>query len=186
MVKGWPQLSPRGVITAVNAVRRISSEAGRTSKDEVTRKLGRTVTLFRKTRNRRGRGEIEQNAKIEALPDEILLEIFDLFRLAAATDKDSERSDDPSSSAGPTWSPWEWHRLVHHRLDLRLVYTFNRPLVSGRRLWTVGQPYLSPYGSHVETPSEDDHSFSMMKIMRPSPSGIPIASAKSTSSFQAL
>ena len=56
MVKGWPQLSPRGVITAVNAVRRISSEAGRTSRVEVTRKLGRTVSLFCKPRNRRGQG----------------------------------------------------------------------------------------------------------------------------------
>lgn len=82
-------------------------------------------------------GEIEQHAKIEMLPDEILLEIFDCFRLVAASDSGSV---DPSSSAGPTWSPWEWHRLVHvcrrwrflvfespHRLDLRLVYTFNRP-----------------------------------------------------------
>lgn len=130
-------MSPRGVITAVNAVRRMSSEAGRTSRDEVTRKLGRTVTLFRRPRNRRGQGEIEQNAKIEMLPDEILLEIFDCFRLAVAPDSGSV---DSSSSAGPTWSPWEWTQLVHvcrrwrflvfespQRLDLRLVYTFNRP-----------------------------------------------------------
>ena len=85
-------------------------------------------------------GEIEQHAKIETLPDEILLEIFDCFRLALATDSEDDRSDDPSSSADPTWRPWEWHRLVHvcrrwrslvfassRRLDLRLVYTFNRP-----------------------------------------------------------
>ena len=74
------------------------------------------------------------------LPDDVLLEIFDCLRLAAATDSNSDRPDDPSSSAGPTWSPWEWHRLVHvcrrwrslvfaspHRLDLRLVYTFKLP-----------------------------------------------------------
>lgn len=143
MVKGWPQLSlsPRGVVTAVNApVRRIFSEAGRTSRVEITRKLGRTVTLFRRSRNRRDGGEIEQHAKIEMLPDEVLLEIFDCFRLAAAADSESDDDPSESSSAGPTWSPWEWHRLVHvcrrwrflvfaspHRLDLRLVYTFRRP-----------------------------------------------------------
>ncbi|KAH8978776.1 hypothetical protein EDB92DRAFT_1956025 [Lactarius akahatsu] len=130
MVERWPQLSPRDIVTAVNVPVRILSGAGRTSRDEVMRKLGRTVTLFRRSRNRRNGGEIEQHAKIDTLPDEILLEIFDCFRLAAAT----------VSSAGPTWSPWEWHRFVHvcrrwrflvfassHRLDLRLVYTFKRP-----------------------------------------------------------
>ena len=75
------------------------------------------------------------------LPDDVLLEIFDCLRLAAATDSNSDRSDDPpSSAAGLTWSPWEWHRLAHvcrrwrslvfaspHRLDLRLVYTYKLP-----------------------------------------------------------
>ncbi|KAI9435965.1 hypothetical protein H4582DRAFT_1966506 [Lactarius indigo] len=136
MVKGWPQLSPRSIVTAVNAPVRILSEAGRTSRDEVTRKLNRTVTLFCRSRHRRNEGEIKQHAKIETLPDEVLLEIFDCFRLAAATDNKASGE----LSAGPTWSPWEWHRLVHvcrrwrflvfaspHRLDLRLVYTFKRP-----------------------------------------------------------
>ena len=50
MVKG---LFSEVIITTVNAVRRISSEAGR---DEVTRKLGRIVTLFSWPRNRRDRG----------------------------------------------------------------------------------------------------------------------------------
>ncbi|KAH9055717.1 hypothetical protein EDB87DRAFT_1639255 [Lactarius vividus] len=135
MVKRWPQLSPRDIVTAINAPVRMLSEAGRTSREEVTQKLGRTVTLFRRSRNRRNTGEIEQHAKIDTLPDEILLEIFDCFRLAAATHSASDES-----SAGPTWTPWQWHRLVHvcqrwrllvfassQRLDLRLVYTFNRP-----------------------------------------------------------
>ena len=89
-----------------------------------------------------GAGKIEQHAKIEMLPDDVLLEIFDCFRLDAVTDPDPDRSDDPSSPAGLAcqWCPWEWNRLVHvcrrwrflvfaspHRLDLRLVYTFKRP-----------------------------------------------------------
>ncbi|KAF8263323.1 hypothetical protein EI94DRAFT_601708 [Lactarius quietus] len=142
MVKGWPKLSPRGATTADKAVRRISSEAERTSRDEVTQKLGRIITPFRRPRNRSNRGENEQHVNIEMLLDDILLEIFDLLRLAAAADRDSDISEDPSSSTGPTcpWCPWEWHRLVHvcrrwrslvfasqHRLDLRLVYSFNKP-----------------------------------------------------------
>jgi len=153
MVKGLPRLSLRGIITAVNAVRRISSEAGRASKDKVARMLTRTVTLFRRPRNRtvvseltvadwNCSDEVEQHAKIETLPDEILLEIFDCSRLAAAaaTESDSNGFYDPPSSAGPTWRSWQWHRLVHvcrrwrslvfaspHRLDLRVVYTFKQP-----------------------------------------------------------
>ncbi|KAF8264474.1 hypothetical protein EI94DRAFT_1805765 [Lactarius quietus] len=127
MVKGLPRLSLRGIITAVNAVRRISSEAGRASKDKVARMLTRTVTLFRRPRNRtvvseltvadwNCSDEVEQHAKIETLPDEILLEIFDCSRLAAAaaTESDSNGFYDPPSSAGPTWRSWQWHRLVHN------------------------------------------------------------------------
>lgn len=55
-------------------------------------------------------------------------------------------------------------------------------LVSGKRLWTVGQLCPSPCGTHANAPDAIDPSFSKMKTMPPSPSGIPVASAKSTSS----
>ncbi|KAN0134629.1 hypothetical protein V8E53_007414 [Lactarius tabidus] len=134
MVKG---LSSEVAITLVNAVRRRSSKAGQTLRDEVTRKLGRIVMLFRRPHNQVcGAEEIERHAKIEMLPDEILLEIFDCVRLAvrAATEPDCNICDDSDPSC--TSCEWQlvhvcrrWRSLVFaspHRLDLRLVYSFRR------------------------------------------------------------
>jgi len=73
------------------------------------------------------RDSLGRHISIERLPDDLLLEIFDHHRLAA-----------------PDYSllgPWEWHRLAHvckrwrhvifgspHRLHLRLVYTYRKPV----------------------------------------------------------
>ena len=93
-----------------------------------------------------GTGEIEQHAKIEILPDDILLEIFDCVRLATcqcaarpALKLDCDVCYYLQDYWGPlsTWSRWEWHRLTHvcrrwrslvlaspYRLDLRLICAF--------------------------------------------------------------
>jgi hypothetical protein len=163
-------LCPGFVITAVNALvdavrqlRRIPSEVGQRSRSQVMQKIGRTVTLFGWPHIQTDRGtycshlwslgltvaalagEIEQHAKIETLPDEILLEIFDCVRLAQAASAISKGLDCvirhqlvlPSSSSN--WGSWKWHRLIHvcrmwrclvfaslNRLDLLLVYTHER------------------------------------------------------------
>ncbi|KAH9025736.1 hypothetical protein EDB85DRAFT_1893729 [Lactarius pseudohatsudake] len=122
-----------------------NSEAGRTDEVQVTRKLSRTVTFFRRSLTEgtesavlRGRqltasgiGEIEQHAKVETLPG---LKIY--FRLAAATDS---ALDDTSSESlvGPTWSLWECGSpkvaisgvriATSFGPTVRLVYTFKRP-----------------------------------------------------------
>lgn len=77
----------------------------------------------------------DQSPWIEILPDEILLEIFDCYRLATL-------GDSPDT--------WKWHRLAHvcqrwrilvfespRRLDLRLVYTYRNPLRKSLDLWPV-------------------------------------------------
>ena len=68
---------------------------------------------------------------------------------------------------GPTWKPWEWYRLVHvcqrwrslvfaspHRLDLRLVCTFNRPARLRKKvleIWpTLPIAVWYPYQSAVQ------------------------------------
>ena len=154
MVKGLSSEAViQAVVTGVTAIRRT-----------VTRKLCRIVTPFIWPRNRRDRGsnhvselgvdyiaagEIEQHAKIETLPDEILLEVFDCVRLAQAaisapitlkcdiTDPFCFESLDPALRSNWSSEAWEWHRLIHvcrwwrslvlaspRRLDLRLTYTF--------------------------------------------------------------
>ena len=77
---------------------------------------------------------IEQGFTIEALPNEILLEVFDCHRLLTLE----------SALSGL----WEWHRLAHvcrrwrtivfaspHRLDLRLVYTYGKPVRESVECW---------------------------------------------------
>ncbi|KAI9450494.1 hypothetical protein F5148DRAFT_1242880 [Russula earlei] len=71
---------------------------------------------------------------IDTLPDDVLLEIFDHHRLHAL-----EYS---------FFEPWEWHRLAHvcrrwrsiifaspRRLDLRLVYTYRKPVRKTLNCW---------------------------------------------------
>jgi hypothetical protein len=92
-------------------------------------------------------GEIEQHAKIETLPDEILLEIFDWVRLPQAARAPTEFECNicdhlvlyPSSRSSSNWCSWKWVQLVHvcrrwrslvfaspRRLNLLLIYTYSR------------------------------------------------------------
>ena len=76
----------------------------------------------------------DRPSKIEKLPDEVLIEIFDCHRLAALEDASS--------------GPWKWHRLAHvcqrwrslvfaspRRLELRLVYTYKNPVRKTLDFW---------------------------------------------------
>ena len=76
-----------------------------------------------------------RDAKIETLPDELLLEIFDCHRMATLND---------------SADTWKWHRLAHvchrwrelvftspRRLDLRLVYTYKNPVRKNLDLWAA-------------------------------------------------
>jgi hypothetical protein len=78
--------------------------------------------------------EIERNLTIKGLPDEILLEVFDCHRLLTLE--------------CDFFGLWEWHRLAHvcrrwrsivfaspRRLDLRLVYTYEKPVRESVDLW---------------------------------------------------
>jgi hypothetical protein len=96
------------------------------------------------------------SSKIEKLPDELLLEIFDSLRLTTM--------GDPSN-------PWKWHRLAHvcrrwrhlvfecpRRLDLRLLYTYKNPVRKTLDLWPV-LPISIWYprsSQHRRLPSEDE------------------------------
>lgn len=77
---------------------------------------------------------------------------------------------------------WCSHRRTVWTYDLSTLLTDR--LVSGKRLWTVGQPYPSLCGTRLKAPDEDDPSFLKMKVTPPSPSGIPIAYVKLTSPSQ--
>jgi len=95
------------------------------------RKKSRALSVMPKSRKRRdARAGF---AKIEMLPDELLLEIFDCHRLA---------------TIGDSSGPWKWHRLAHvsrrwrHlifespcRLDLQLVYTYKNPIRKTPDIW---------------------------------------------------
>jgi F-box-like len=79
-------------------------------------------------------GKDDQPITIAMLPEDVLLDIFDYHRLAAL---------DYS-----LFEPWEWHRLAHvcrrwrfvvfaspRRLDLRLVYTYKKPIRKTLDCW---------------------------------------------------
>lgn len=83
-----------------------------------------------------GKADLDRRMTVEMLPDEVLLEIFDHHRLDAL---------DYS-----LFGPWEWHRLAHvcqrwrslifaspRRLDLRLVYTYKRPVGKALDCWSA-------------------------------------------------
>ena len=80
-----------------------------------------------------------RHMSIEMLPDDLLLEIFDYHHLAA---------QDYS-----LFGPWEWHRLAHvcrrwravifaspRRLDLRLIYTYRKPVRKTLDCWPLALP----------------------------------------------
>jgi len=131
---------PRFFTTIVKAISRVFSKVKRTSRgrdgipEEPKNKNRGLLSLpkFRKQRNRVA-GVRSGKAKIDILPNELLLEVFDCHRLATLSD--------PSS-------PWQWHRLAHvsqrwrHvvfsspcRLDLRLLYTYKNPVRKTVNLW---------------------------------------------------
>ncbi|KAH9172569.1 hypothetical protein EDB89DRAFT_1964951 [Lactarius sanguifluus] len=81
-----------------------------------------------------GQADVDRQVTVQVLPDEVLLEIFDYHRLDAL---------DYS-----LFGPWEWHGLAHvcqrwrslifaspRRLDLRLVYTYRRPVGKTLDCW---------------------------------------------------
>jgi F-box-like len=96
------------------------------------------------------------NAKIEILPDDILLEIFDCHRSVAR--------DDASSG------PWKWHRLAHvsqrwrrlvfaspRRLDLQLVYTYKNPVRKTLDFWPDLPIAISYPSSYRRLAPEDEN-----------------------------
>ena len=135
-------------------------------------------------------GEFEQHAKIETLPDEVLLEIFDYIRWAQVAStptaldcdiRDPFRFDPASVSTRNYWNSyfksWEWHRLVHvcrrwrslmfalpRSLDLRLTYTQkckSRVMKKAMDSWPT-LPIVVWYPSRLYRPEyEDDASFAL-------------------------
>ncbi|KAH8978444.1 hypothetical protein EDB92DRAFT_584403 [Lactarius akahatsu] len=105
-------LSPRVIITKVNAIiRRLFHKTERAPMHDILETLeewdlvaGETehvqTSHHEETREERVQGEGGGLALIESLPSEVLIEIFDCHRLLAKT-------------SGPSWIPWEWHRLAH-------------------------------------------------------------------------
>lgn len=93
------------------------------------------------------------------LPDDVLLEIFDHHRLAALDDSQ--------------FGTWEWHRLAHvcqrwrsiifaspRRLDLRLVYTYRKPVRKTIDCWSalpISIWYPRQVLYHPLPPSDEDN-----------------------------
>ncbi|KAH9055708.1 hypothetical protein EDB87DRAFT_1687908 [Lactarius vividus] len=150
--------SARGIITKVNGViRRLFSKAKREPPAEYifegrAKELENSPSIMYEEpsiqRNQRERG-----LTIEALPNEILLEIFDCHRLLTLD----------SASSGL----WEWHKLTHvcqkwravvfaspHRLDLRLVYTCAKPVRESIDWWPT-LPIVIWYPNERLVPEDD-------------------------------
>ncbi|KAH8978441.1 hypothetical protein EDB92DRAFT_584304 [Lactarius akahatsu] len=130
--------SARGIITKANGIiRRLFSKAKREPPPEDVFE-GREKELENSSSILCEEPNIQWDQKrgltIEALPNEVLLEVFDCHRLLTLD----------SASSGL----WEWHRLAHvcqkwraivfaspHRLDLRLVYTYAKPVRESVDCW---------------------------------------------------
>ena len=101
-------------------------------------------------------------ATIDVLPEDVLLEIFDFYKLA---------------SSSPSWG---WHRLIHvcrqwrslvfasrHRLDLRLLCTYGTPVMKILDCWPplpIVIRYSDPMG--LRPPSADDDSNIIAALQR--------------------
>ncbi|KAH9958061.1 hypothetical protein BC827DRAFT_1222011 [Russula dissimulans] len=129
-------------LSIFKAIVRVFSKSKRTSRGQngipeaqPKNKKNRELLSLSKSRKQRNRVADVRCTKVDILPNELLLEIFDFHRLATLCD--------PSS-------PWQWHRLAHvsqrwrHvvfsspcRLDLRLVYTYKNPVRKTVDLWPV-------------------------------------------------
>ncbi|KAH9025727.1 hypothetical protein EDB85DRAFT_2149566 [Lactarius pseudohatsudake] len=131
--------SVRGIITKVNGIiRRLFSKAKQEPPAEDIfegreKELENSSSIMCEEPNIQ-RDQRERGLTIEALPNEVLLEVFDCHRLLTLD----------SASSGL----WEWHRLAHvcqkwraivfaspHRLDLRLVYTYAKPVRESVDCW---------------------------------------------------
>jgi hypothetical protein len=91
---------------------------------------------------------------IDVLPEDVLLEIFDFYKLASSS---------PS---------WRWHRLIHvcrqwrslvfasrHRLDLRLLCTYGTPVMKTLDCWPplpIVIRYSDPMGLRPPSAEDDD------------------------------
>ena len=94
-------------------------------------------------------------ATIDVLPEDVLLEIFDFYKLA---------------SSSPSWG---WHRLIHvcrqwrslvfasrHRLDLRLLCTYGTPVRKILDCWPplpIVVRYSDPMGLRPPSADDDDN-----------------------------
>ncbi|KAI0291187.1 hypothetical protein B0F90DRAFT_1920754 [Multifurca ochricompacta] len=112
-------------------------------------------------------GRCSRPAAIEKLPNEVLLEVFDTLRHLTLKS--------PSSSS----VPWQWHRLTHvcrrwrslifaspHLLDLRLVYTYQKPVRKTLDLWpplpvAICYPRLTPIRSLA--PQDEENVIAALK-----------------------
>ncbi|KAH9983247.1 hypothetical protein BJV74DRAFT_627584 [Russula compacta] len=143
--------SPRAIITTVNAtICRIFFKAQR---------MWDELSVGRKTRPDNPADSLGPRTTIEMLPDDVLLEIFDHHRLAAL---------DYS-----LFETWEWHRLAHvcqrwrsiifaspRRLDLRLVYTYRKPVRKTIDCWSalpISIWYPRQVLYHPLPPSDEDN-----------------------------
>ncbi|KAH8982476.1 hypothetical protein EDB86DRAFT_3086141 [Lactarius hatsudake] len=131
--------SARGIIAKVNGIiRRLFSKAKQEPPVEDVfegreKELENSSSIMCEEPNIQ-QDQRERGLTIEALPNEVLLEVFDCHRLLTLD----------SASSGL----WEWHRLAHvcrnwraivfaspHRLDLRLVYTYAKPVRESVDCW---------------------------------------------------
>ncbi|KAH8999859.1 hypothetical protein EDB86DRAFT_3075531 [Lactarius hatsudake] len=131
--------SARGIIAKVNGIiRRLFSRAKQEPPVEDVfegreKELENSSSIMYEEPNIQ-QDQRERGLTIEALPNEVLLEVFDCHRLLTLD----------SASSGL----WEWHRLAHvcrnwraivfaspHRLDLRLVYTYAKPVRESVDCW---------------------------------------------------
>ncbi|KAI0249352.1 hypothetical protein BJV78DRAFT_1227749 [Lactifluus subvellereus] len=130
--------SLRTVVTAVHATIRLTFWKARRMGDEISegRRARRGVALHHDNPvevSSSECGKVDQPITIEILPDDVLLDIFDHHRLAALD---------------YSFVPWQWHRLAHvcrrwrsvvfaspRRLDLRLVYTYKKPVRKSLDCW---------------------------------------------------
>jgi F-box-like len=99
----------------------------------------RRIALTRVDISCSGTDDLGRHMTIDILPDDVLLEIFDHHRLAAQEYE--------------LFGPWEWHRLAHvcqswrsvvfaspRRLNLRLVYTYKKPVRKDLDCWPPSLP----------------------------------------------
>ncbi|KAI0251499.1 hypothetical protein BJV78DRAFT_422046 [Lactifluus subvellereus] len=122
--------------TSVNITQHSSSRGSPTPIDDASKigETGRRVVRRRNESGQRGPGRISPRMTIGALPDNVLLDIFDFFREAEI------------ETLAP-W-PWPWNRLVHVcqrwrylvfasplRLDLCLRYTSKTPVRETLDVW---------------------------------------------------